>query len=128
MSENNTPEIMTGNAPFHDLQGLAVMFRVTMGGRPSRPMSCSATALNGLWELMQQCWEQDAKAPPKAAEIVAQLVGPSIRTQATPSAADWDDTLTSKFCRSLQANPLLPTVTQIECMLFGDGKFMLQVY
>ncbi|KAJ7846554.1 hypothetical protein B0H13DRAFT_1907706 [Mycena leptocephala] len=34
--------------------------------------------------------------------------------------ADWDEEFTSKFRRSLQAEPLLPSVTQIERMLSGD--------
>jgi hypothetical protein len=34
---------------------------------------------------------------------------------------DWDEEFTSKFRRSLQAEPLLPPVTQIERMIFGDG-------
>jgi hypothetical protein len=36
---------------------------------------------------------------------------------------DWDETFTSKFRSSLQAQPLLPSVNQIEHMLFGDGEF-----
>ncbi|KAJ7810950.1 kinase-like domain-containing protein, partial [Mycena olivaceomarginata] len=121
-------EIMTGNVPFHDLQHeMAVMFKVLAGDRPSRPMSCSAAALDGLWALMQKCWEHDAQMRPTAAEIVEQLEGPSIAAQRTPFTMDWSEEFTSKFRRTLQAEPLLPSVTQIERMLFGDGKFIWQV-
>ncbi|KAJ7883485.1 kinase-like domain-containing protein [Mycena olivaceomarginata] len=114
-------EIMTGNVPFHDLQHeMAVMFKVLAGDRPSRPTSCSAAALDGLWALMQKCWEQDAQMRPTAAEIVEQLEGPSIAAQRTPFTMDWSEEFTSKFRRTLQAEPLLPSVTQIERMLFGD--------
>ncbi|KAJ7797931.1 kinase-like domain-containing protein [Mycena olivaceomarginata] len=114
-------EIMTGNVPFHDLQHeMAVMFKVLAGDRPSRPMSCSAPALDGLWALMQKCWAQDAQMRPTAAEIVEQLAGPSIAAQRTPFTMDWNEEFTSKFRRTLQAEPLLPSVTQIERMLFGD--------
>ncbi|KAJ7883518.1 kinase-like domain-containing protein [Mycena olivaceomarginata] len=103
-------EIMIGNVPFYDLPNeMAVMFKVIVGDRPSRPISCSATALDGLWVLMQKCWEQDAQMP-----------GPSIAAQQTPFTMDWSEEFTSKFRRTLQAEPLLPSVTQIERMLFGD--------
>ncbi|KAJ7883500.1 hypothetical protein B0H14DRAFT_1428909 [Mycena olivaceomarginata] len=38
----------------------------------------------------------------------------------TPSTPDWNEEFTSKFRRSQQGEPLLPSVTQIERMLFGD--------
>ncbi|KAJ7883482.1 kinase-like domain-containing protein [Mycena olivaceomarginata] len=72
-------EMMTGNVPFYDSPNeMAVMFKVIVGDRPSRPMSYSAPVLDGLWALMQKCWAQDAQMRPMAAEIVEQLVGPSI--------------------------------------------------
>ncbi|KAJ7797943.1 kinase-like domain-containing protein [Mycena olivaceomarginata] len=115
-------EIMTGNVPFHDLRHeMAVILKVIAGDRPLRPMSCSAPALDGLWTLMQKCWAQDARVRPTAAEIVEQLAGPSIAAQRTPFTMDWSEEFTSKFRRTLQAEPLLPSVTQIERMLFGDA-------
>ncbi|KAJ7878770.1 kinase-like domain-containing protein, partial [Mycena olivaceomarginata] len=114
-------EIMTGNIPFHDLRHeMAVILKVIAGNHPVRPMSCSAPALDGLWALMQKCWAQDAQKRPTAAEIVEQLAGPSIAAQRTPFTMDWSEEFTSKFRRTLQAEPLLPSVTQIERMLFGD--------
>jgi hypothetical protein len=64
---------------------------------------------------------------PTASQIVERLGGPSIGAQTTPFVADWDDTSTSKFRRSLQAEPLQPSVAQIERMLFGEGKFTMKV-
>jgi hypothetical protein len=58
-----------------------------------------------------------------APQIVERLVGSLIRATTTSSVTDWDDKFTSKFRRSVQAQPLLPSVTQIEYMLFGDGEF-----
>jgi hypothetical protein len=60
---------------------------------------------------------------PTAPQIVERLVGSLIRATTTSSVTDWDDNFTSKFRRSVQAQPLLPSVTQIEYMLFGDGEF-----
>jgi hypothetical protein len=76
---------------------------------------------------MQKCWEEDAQTRPTASQIVEWLGGPSIRAQTMPLTADWNDEFTSKFRRSQQAEPLLPSVTQIERMLFGDGKFVSSV-
>jgi hypothetical protein len=87
-------------------------------------MSCSGTtALDSLWELLQNCWEGKAEMRPTAPQIVERLVGSLIRATTTSSVTDWDDNFTSKFRRSVQAQPLLPSVTQIEYMLFGDGEF-----
>jgi hypothetical protein len=72
---------------------------------------------------MQKCWAQDAQMRPTAAEIVEQLAGPSIAAQPTPFTMDWSEEFTSKFRRTLQTEPLLPSVTQIERMLFGEGEF-----
>jgi hypothetical protein len=64
---------------------------------------------------------------PKASDIVKRLYDLQIGPEVSPLIADWSDEFTSKFRRSQQADPLLPTVAQIERMLFGDSKFMLQV-
>jgi hypothetical protein len=34
---------------------------------------------------------------------------------------EWDDKFTSKFRRSLQAQSILPSVSQIDGIFFGDG-------
>ncbi|KAJ6531271.1 kinase-like domain-containing protein, partial [Mycena capillaripes] len=118
-------EIMTGEVPFYELQNdMAVMFKVLAGSRPLRPMSWEGTeALDNLWELINNCWDGKAELRPTAPQIVERLVGPSIRAETTSSTTDWDDKFTSKFRCLLHAQPLLPSVTQIERMLFGDGQF-----
>ncbi|KAJ6551307.1 kinase-like domain-containing protein [Mycena capillaripes] len=120
-------EILTRTVPFHEVQkDMAVILQVVGGKTPSRPMSCSGTtALDSLWNLFQRCWETKAEMRPTAPQIVERLVGPSIGATTTSSTTDWDDKFTSKFRRSLQAEPLLPSMTQIERMLFGDGQSSL---
>ncbi|KAF7369138.1 Protein kinase domain-containing protein [Mycena venus] len=115
-------EIMAGNVPFHDLSNDAtVMFKVLGGKRPPRPMACSGTtALDTLWSLMQRCWERKTRMRPSTSQIVDRLAGLSMRVKTTASNTDWDDKFTSKFRHSLQAEFLLPSVTQIERMIFGD--------
>ncbi|KAJ7713718.1 kinase-like domain-containing protein [Mycena olivaceomarginata] len=117
-------EILTGRVPFHEFPNdMKVMFQVVEGKRPSRPEVFSGTtALDSLWELLQNCWDGQPEKRPSAAQIVPRLTGSPIRATATSSSTtDWDDTLTSRFRRSFQAKPLLPSVAQIERMLFGDG-------
>ncbi|KAJ7883532.1 kinase-like domain-containing protein [Mycena olivaceomarginata] len=124
-----TYEILTGKVPFYELRNdMAVMTRVAQGYRPPRPDSCSSPDLDGVWELMQKCWEEDVQTRPTASQIVEWLGGPLIGAQKASSTSDWSHEFTSKFRRSQQAEPLLPSVSQIEHMLFDDGKFMLQVY
>ncbi|KAJ7093746.1 kinase-like domain-containing protein [Mycena epipterygia] len=115
-------EIMTEKIPFYDLPNdMTVMFKVLEGKRPLRPMSWSGTrALDNVWSLMENCWGEKAEMRPSASQIVEHLIGPSIGAKTTSSTTDWDEEFTSKFRRSLQAKPLLPSVTQIERMLFGD--------
>ncbi|KAF8201272.1 kinase-like domain-containing protein [Mycena galopus ATCC 62051] len=116
-------EILTGLIPFHEMPNdVAVILKVVEGKRPSQPVLCSeTTTLGSLWKLIQDCWEEKADLRPTAPQIVDRLVGPSIGATITSSVADWDDTFTSKFRRSLHAQPLLPTVDQIEHILFGYG-------
>ncbi|KAF8218343.1 hypothetical protein K438DRAFT_1557721, partial [Mycena galopus ATCC 62051] len=120
-------EINTGKVPFHELQNdMAVMMKVAGGHRPPRPKSCSGTpALDALWELMQNCWDEKPEMRPTASGIVKRLAGPVIEAKTTPFSLDWDDQFTSKFRRSLQPQPLLPSVIHIERILFGDGSFII---
>ncbi|KAF7377569.1 Protein kinase domain-containing protein [Mycena sanguinolenta] len=115
-------EILTGKVPFYELPNdMAVMMRVAGGQRPQRQMSCSGTtSLDGLWELMQKCWDGKVELRPTASEVVKSLSGPLIGARTKPIATDWDEESTSKFRRSLQAEPLLPSVAQIEHILLGD--------
>ncbi|KAJ7088668.1 kinase-like domain-containing protein [Mycena epipterygia] len=118
-------EILTGKAPFYEVfNDAAVMFKVLGGARPSCPTSCSGTkSLDSLWELLQDCWKEEPETRPTAVQIVERLKGPLIQATTTQSTTDWDEKFTCKFRRSLQAQPLLPSITQIERKIFGDGLF-----
>ncbi|KAF8178967.1 kinase-like domain-containing protein, partial [Mycena galopus ATCC 62051] len=115
--------ILTGKFPFHELKNdMAVMMAVARGRRPARPESSSGiTTPDSLWELVENCWETEATIRPTAFQIVERLTGPAIGAKSTSSTADWDDEFSSKFRRSLQAELVLPSVTQIERELFGNG-------
>ncbi|KAJ7472388.1 kinase-like domain-containing protein [Mycena galericulata] len=115
-------EILTGKAPFFEIfNDAAVIFKVLGSSRPARPVSCLETPVfDALWDLIQDCWKEKLDERPTAEKIVERLVGPLIQATTTQSTTDWDEKLGSKFRRSLQIQPLLPSVTQIEHMVFGD--------
>ncbi|KAJ7126731.1 kinase-like domain-containing protein [Mycena epipterygia] len=111
-------EILTGKVPFFELPNdMAVSLKVVGGHRPSRP---ELTLADGLWTLLQDCWEQASNKRPTIAQIVQRLVGSEIRAATDQTATDWDETFGSKFRRSLQCVPLLPSVTGIKRRIFGD--------
>ncbi|KAJ7176728.1 kinase-like domain-containing protein [Mycena filopes] len=118
-------EILTEKVPFHEEQNnMAVLLRVLEGARPSQPVSCmDSPYLDNLWQLIESCWQQKPQDRPTAVQIVQRLQGPLIQATTTLSTSDWDETFTSRFRRASQPQPLLPSVTQIERMLFGDGRF-----
>ncbi|KAK6992505.1 kinase-like domain-containing protein [Favolaschia claudopus] len=107
--------------PFYECPSeIKVMLDVMAGKRPSRAPSCSGSArLDCLWELMQRCWNGDPKMRPSAPEIVGQLMEPKIGATTTSSTIDWDHEFTAQFRRSLNMEPLLPSVNQLERTIFG---------
>ncbi|KAF8207498.1 kinase-like domain-containing protein, partial [Mycena galopus ATCC 62051] len=120
---NVIPKILTGKFPFHELKNdMAVMMAVARGRRPARPESSSGiTALDGLWELVDNCWKTEATIRPTASQIVERLTGPAMGAKSTSSTADWDDEFSSKFRRSLKVKLVLPSVAEIERELFDNG-------
>ncbi|KAJ7098394.1 kinase-like domain-containing protein [Mycena epipterygia] len=116
-------EILTGKAPFYELlNDMVVMFKVVNGERPSQPIACSGTTtFDSLWDLLRHCWQEKPDTRPTAAQIVDRLEGPLIGATTISSTTDWDDKFSSKFRRSIQAQPLLPSIKQIERRIFGDA-------
>jgi hypothetical protein len=51
-------------------------------------------------------------------QVVVQLVGPLIGASNKSDPTDRNHEFTSKFRRSLQAQPLLPSVAQLEHIIF----------
>ena len=114
--------MLTGTPPFPQLRmDGAVINAVLNGSRPSRPTTCTGTpSLDGLWNLLQDCWQEQPAARPTAAQIVERLMGPDILAKKTQSDPDWDDRFTSRFRHHFLDQPL-PSVLELERMIFGDG-------
>ncbi|KAK6966788.1 kinase domain-containing protein [Favolaschia claudopus] len=115
-------EIITGAIPFRELSNdMNIMFRVLDGKRPEQLPSCTGSpALDSVWELLQMCWDGEQQKRPKADEIIKRLSQAPITAATTPMESDWDDQFTARFRRSINMQPLLPSVNQLERMIFGE--------
>ena len=61
----------TGAAPFSDRISPAAMVAIISGDRPPRPTHSTFTGM--LWELMNQCWDQDKHGRPRMLEVLLAL-------------------------------------------------------
>ncbi|KAF7325337.1 Protein kinase domain-containing protein [Mycena venus] len=116
-------EMLTGTAPFPQLRTDGAVIKAVLDGRrPSQPISCQGTlSLDSLWNLLQDCWEENPAARPTAAQIVERLTGPNILAKQTQSTSDWDDEFTSRFRRHFLDQQPLPSVCELEQMILGNG-------
>ncbi|KAK7001927.1 kinase domain-containing protein [Favolaschia claudopus] len=124
-------EIMTGQLAFRELiNDVQIILGVLKGKRPERLPCCTGTpALDKFWELLEMCWDGEKEKRPSACGIAKQLIQPPIGAAMTPmESADWDDQFTARFRRSINMEPLLPTVNQLEGMMFGEGKTRLLLF
>ncbi|KAF7367939.1 Protein kinase domain-containing protein [Mycena sanguinolenta] len=112
-------ELLTGKPPFAELRlDSAVITKVLSGSRPSATADCANDPrLKGLWVLIQDSWQEQPELRPTAAQLVLRLLGPDIQATTT-QGTDWDETFTSRFRRSVQPRHPLPTVAEIERMIF----------
>ncbi|KAJ7875033.1 kinase-like domain-containing protein, partial [Mycena leptocephala] len=120
-------QLLARKHPFPELRTDGAVIKAVLDGlRPSRPSSCSGTLrLDGLWILLQDCWEELPEKRPTAVQAVDRLMGPVIQAKTVQSSADWDDTFTSRFRRSFLGQPTLPSVPELEQIIFVDGLFQI---
>ena len=61
-------QVLTGEIPFSsEKTNWTVVQAVFRGDRPSRPEHHSCT--DGLWALIQRCWDHDPQLRPEIAEV-----------------------------------------------------------
>ncbi|KAJ7895941.1 kinase-like domain-containing protein, partial [Mycena olivaceomarginata] len=64
-------EILTGKVPFFEISvEMAVAIKVTTGARPSKPKTISP---EDIWNLVEDCWSQNADERPTTAVILQRL-------------------------------------------------------
>ena len=66
-------QVFTGAVPFDGDPALAAMLGIVNGERPPRPTHSKLT--DGLWTLIQRCWDQDPHLRPEVSEVVKVLGG-----------------------------------------------------
>ena len=64
-------KVFTGAIPFSDKPSRAAMLAIVGRRRPPRPTNLTLT--DGLWVLVQRCWDQEAHLRPKASEVLRVL-------------------------------------------------------
>ncbi|KAJ7651265.1 kinase-like domain-containing protein [Roridomyces roridus] len=122
-------ELLTGTAPFPEIKiDTAVAMAVLRGERPARPPSCCGTpALDGLWSLIEDCWQQAPESRPTASQVVERLQGGDIAaTETNPNTRDWDEEFTSRFRRQLHPF-FVPSVAEFDRVISTTGQF-IRVY
>jgi len=105
-------EIFTGKVPFFELANeIAVGIKVIGGYRPLKPEIIP----DKVWTLLEACWAQSHSNRPSMTQIRQRIVGPSMPGLSPPFMADWDETCSARFRRSVQKwPPLLPSVNAIQ--------------
>ena len=60
-------QVLTGDIPFGNKSDWVAISAVLVGNRPSRPAHPSCT--DGLWALIQRCWDEDPHSRPEIPEV-----------------------------------------------------------
>ncbi|KAF7316147.1 Protein kinase domain-containing protein [Mycena indigotica] len=115
-------EIWSQLRPFHEInQDIWVGIQVLGGLRPTKPQDMAEE--HPLWLLLQEAWVKDPTERPTMTHIVHRLVGDSIgATIRSYGSSDWDETFSSRFRRSFQPWPLLPSLDKIKRRLVGNDE------
>ena len=63
-------ELLTEKRPYPDVRrDAAVIHRIMSGEEPARPQGADIWLSDGLWVLMQRCWQRDILSRPSMAEV-----------------------------------------------------------
>ncbi|KAF7338853.1 hypothetical protein MSAN_02208300 [Mycena sanguinolenta] len=108
-------KVLTWEPPFVEMRtDAAIIMAILNGVRPTQPASSlGIPVLDNLWSLMYDCWKADPRERPVIGEIIERLRSPLIGATTSNPTAEWNQELTCKFRRSLQAQPLLPAADYI---------------
>ncbi|KAJ7651241.1 kinase-like domain-containing protein [Roridomyces roridus] len=109
-------EMLAGTRPFSTFKADAPLIRAVLAGqRPSHPALC---LLDGLWNLLGDCWAELPNNRPNASQIIQRLKDIGIvATETQSSIQDWK--VPSDFHCQLRDQIPLPLDSQFEDMFFG---------
>ncbi|KAF9646793.1 kinase-like protein [Thelephora ganbajun] len=67
-------ELVTGKIPYHDSQDVNVIFLISKGRRPPKPLSFEAPGITpAVWEIAKKCWHGKAKERPEVGAVLQSL-------------------------------------------------------
>lgn len=67
-------ELLTGKQPFSEYRsGAAVISALVRGRQPKRPTEHIEWLGDGVWALMQRCWDREPSSRPTMEEVVVDL-------------------------------------------------------
>jgi len=70
-------EVLSGHVPFHEYANWAVPGKVVRGDRPERPQGEWAQFTDGLWEVLERCWDAQPRNRPSVEEVLQYFEGVS---------------------------------------------------
>ncbi|KAJ7575964.1 kinase-like domain-containing protein [Mycena floridula] len=133
-------EIYTKRPPFHSYYHDAMIFTDLIAGkRPERPTQEEAPCLtNNVWQLIEQCWRQDASTRPQAREIASELInliqrrfademaqdGGLVRKQASSSQTPVRQHKTTRGFQP-RTSTIVPPVMTLDCVTLDEPHLKL---
>lgn len=124
MSTLTNIQIFTGCLPFHEfLRDSTVMFKVSNGHRPSRPLVTSSAwtdwgLTEEIWDLMEDCWSHSPQDRPVVVQIITWL-NSALTEQADdrPRGGWGTDMSPSYFRRVVSGSQYHPSVDDVAGIL-----------
>ncbi|KAK1231153.1 hypothetical protein PQX77_005736 [Marasmius sp. AFHP31] len=93
--------IFAGHVPFFELPNdAAVVLHVLQGARPTRPAD-EVDLHDGMWMIMEACWNADPSSRLSAADVLALLIDLDTLGTIEP-APDWNDNFTEEIWNNLR--------------------------
>jgi len=63
-------EVLSGHVPFHEYANWAVPGKVVRGDRPGRPQGEWAQFTDGVWEVLERCWDAQPRNRPSVEDVL----------------------------------------------------------
>ena len=112
-------KVFTDVVPFNNFLSVTSIVKIGKGERPPRPTD--PTLPNDVWELMQDCWQQDPQSRPEM-RVVLQSLTPSLLRclhQSTKSLPEFQVAL-SQFYDSTERKSCISRLRDGELKDFVD--------
>jgi hypothetical protein len=108
-------QTFSGHRPFHNLKIFQIILPVIQGERPAHPSAevCERTGLtDGIWNLIESCWDQQPDQRPIASDVVERLrFMHGVESEQQPSV--WDDSFILQLRSTLRRPGGGETVVQL---------------